>query len=333
MNFFKKMLLQLNEQYSSDAEEMISILKKKMGFKDEDFKRVSNSRFKVLVPSRERYSIRELMSELDGFKVDTSIKGSSMGGVRYKSAIALIKPKEKQGRSSAGLGNEDFFINNINQLIADISPVDVYLNDYKVTNVKKALGVGTKISTYKKTDVVFKRESEEDFNISLKKDNAEIWESADARYKKLVKEFVDEINSGKNPDIYFEKYVDKTGKAKPNIYKMFDVATNKPVSGVIKKIDDVDEVKQIVWGGDEVDVVLVRTFISSDFKIKEDGLHIKVTELVFDLSDLKKYDLWPYLKIRHDVTRNKTFGIRPVVMTHKSIFKNGNPIGKIKFLS
>lgn len=314
---------ELVENYNNDAQDMIDIIKNKMGYSDEKFKQVSGSRFKVLVPADDRYTIRDELGEFPGFEIDTSIRGSSMGGVRYKSAVALIKPESKQGRASAGLDNEDILENKINEICSPANPVDVWLNNHKVTNVIKARGVGTQTHLYKKTDIVLERKGEKDFNISIKKDNAEIWESADSRYKKIVNDFVDEVKSGKHPKIEFRSHTDKTGREKPGIYKMYSTESGNPISGITKRIGDIKEVKDIVWGGDEVDVVLVRTFSPKDFMVDEEGLHIMCTELVWDVSDLEKFALWPMLKIRHDVTRDKTYGLRPVIMTERSIYKKG----------
>jgi len=41
---------------ATDAEEGIEILKNKFEFKDEDFKRISGTRYKVLVPRSERFN-------------------------------------------------------------------------------------------------------------------------------------------------------------------------------------------------------------------------------------------------------------------------------------
>lgn len=321
MSLISKVAQQLFEDYNNDAQDMIDIIKNKMGYSDEKFKKVSGARFKLLVPADDRYQIRDELGDIEGFEVDTSIRGSSIGGVKYKSAVALIKPESMQGRKSAGLDNEDIFENKINEVCSEANPIDVWLNDYKVTNVIKARGVGTQTHLYKKTDIVLERKGEKDFNISIKKDNAEIWESADTRYRQLLKDFVQEVKDGKHKKIYFKKYTDKSGKEKKGIYKMYNTETDNPVSGVVKRVSDISTVKEIIWGGDEVDVVLVRTFRPNDFMVDDKGLHVMCTELVWSLKDVEQFALWPILKIRHDSTREKTFGLRPVVMTERSIMK------------
>ena len=59
----------LGEKFSlineaSDAEEGIEILKNKFEFKDEDFKQVSGTRYKVLVPRSERFEYAQKMDAL-----------------------------------------------------------------------------------------------------------------------------------------------------------------------------------------------------------------------------------------------------------------------------
>ena len=45
----------------TDAEEGIKILKREFDFKDEDFKKVSSTRYKVLVPRAERFDFAQKM--------------------------------------------------------------------------------------------------------------------------------------------------------------------------------------------------------------------------------------------------------------------------------
>ena len=59
--------IDLNE---GDAEDGIQILKKEFDFKDEDFSKVSGTRYKVLVPRAERFDYAQKMDALDDFQFD-----------------------------------------------------------------------------------------------------------------------------------------------------------------------------------------------------------------------------------------------------------------------
>ena len=104
---------------ATDAEEGIEILKGKFNLKDEDFKKISNTRYKILVPRSERFEYAQKIDVLDDFTFDPNATGSSMGAVLYKNASFVIKPSGAQGRASAGTENEDILENELKKYLED----------------------------------------------------------------------------------------------------------------------------------------------------------------------------------------------------------------------
>jgi len=95
---------------------------------------------------------------------------------------------------------------------------------------------------------------------------------------------------------------------------------------VITKIDDEKEAEEIVFANGEVDAVITATFSRSDFTFDEEKneLEIKIKKMYSDMNDVKNQKAWPWLKIRHDSTRDKTKGLRPVVYMESAILKKNS---------
>ena len=171
----------------TDAEEGIEILKREFDFKDEDFKKVSGTRYKVLVPRAERFDYAQKMDAIEGFTFDPNAKGSSMGAVLYKGATYLLKPSGAQGRASAGTENEDVLSNELKKYLEDGPKNVVFVGqnkNYATRAIKDVKDVGYDVAGGKKADVVLI--GDKDYPISIKKDNAGFWESSDTRYKDVV---------------------------------------------------------------------------------------------------------------------------------------------------
>lgn len=178
----------------TDAEEGIKILKREFDFKDEDFKKVSSTRYKVLVPRAERFDFAQKMDDIEGFTFDPNAKGSSMGAVLYKNASFLLKPSGAQGRASAGTENEDILSNNLKKYLEDGPKNVVFIGsnkNYATRAIKDIKDVGYDVAGGKKADIILIGDI--DYPISVKKDNAGFWESSDSRYKDVVNKLSEKI--------------------------------------------------------------------------------------------------------------------------------------------
>lgn len=106
-------------------------------------------------------------------------------------------PKNKSGSKSAGLNNEKTFVDNINKLCNRVgSPITIVFKgangvDFTCENVVGAAGVGTATSGRRKADVILMTaegcKPMQGYQISLKKDNAEMWESGDTLLGPIAK--------------------------------------------------------------------------------------------------------------------------------------------------
>ena len=312
----------------TDAEEGIGVLKDKFGFGDDDFKKVSNTRYKVLVPRSERFNYAQKMDDLEDFIFDPNSKGSSMGAVLYKGAVFLLKPSNAQGRSSAGTENEDVFENELKKYLED-GPKDVVFigsnKNYVAKGVKDVVGVGYDVAGGKKADVILK--GDKDYPISIKKDNAGFWESSDTRYKDVVNKLSEKIENGDfAPKLTFILFKDKLGNAKEGVNVMYNENTGEKVTGVIiTDLPSKDE-ESIIFGSDNA-VVVYRTYSSKDFSLEGDTIKVEVSKIMENMNDVEEFNAEPVLNIRHDSTRKATGGLRATVQPENLLYKNGDLTG------
>lgn len=320
-----------NLKEETEAEQALEIVKSTLGIDDSSVKRKSSRNYHILVPAKERYDAIEKLSALDGFEYDPNIRDSSIGGVIYNGIKFIIKPLEKQGRASAGLDNEDIISQKIKDAI-EAGVNNIVLKgenkDIVVKNVVKVVDSGYDVSGGKKADIVIHGDTV--VPISIKKDNAGFWESADSRYKNIMQAFIRKVEDGVfAPGITFIPFVDKLGKVKEGIYNLYDAEQEVKLGGVVVTDLPDKEEQSIIFGPDNAQVVY-RTFRPSDFNTKGDTLYIDVTKILTDMEDIEKYNLQPVLKIRHDSTRASTKGLRSVVQPYNKVYRDGSIAGNVK---
>ncbi|MDB4232097.1 hypothetical protein N9795_00175 [Candidatus Pelagibacter sp.] len=314
---------------ATDAEEGIDILKKNLNLTDENFIKVSANKYKLLVPRAERIEYIKKIQAIDGFDYDPSAKGSSIGALTYKNSSFLLKPTGAQGRASAGTENEDILENEINKYL-DLGVKNIIFKgsnkSYTVPNATGVTGVGYDVAGGKKADIVI-TSTKGNYPISIKKDNAGFWESADTRYKALMTKLVSKIANGDfAPELVFKPFVDKLGNEKKGINIMYNDTTNTKVSGVLVTDLPNKEEESIIFGSDKA-VVIYKTYTESDFTQQGDNLIIKVTKIIENMEDVIQYDLEPVLNIRHDSTRSATGGLRATVQPKNLLYKDGAVTG------
>jgi hypothetical protein len=199
-------------------------------------------------------------------------------------------------------------------------------NKYYLTLGKEISGiyVSPRMSDYKKSDANFYDGEKDLGGVSLKKDNAIYWESADVRFKNEVKNLVDAIVSGKLGDeVSYIPLEDTKGNPDPDIIKMYNKKENKPIAGVIVNDLPAQETNEIIFGNDKVPVV-VRTFRPSDFTLDGDTVIVNATKIYETIEDIKADNAQPVLNIRHDKTRRATRGLRALLQTAKSLYTDGS---------
>ena len=324
----KKNSLKFKILKENDAEKGIEILKKELNLTDNDFVKQSSLTYKLLVPRAERFDYATKIDKIEDFEFDPNLKGSSIGGVKYKNSKFLIKPTGVQGRASAGTENEDVLVNEVRKYL-DEGAKNVTFNgsnkNYVTKNIKEIKDVGYDTASGKKADVVLI--GDKDYPISIKKDNAGFWESSDTRYKAVVNKLSEKIKNGDYaPQLVFRPYVDKMGNTKEGINLMYNDETNQPVSGVIVTDLPSKEEDSIIFGSDDA-VVVYKTFLPSDFELKGDNLNVKVTKIITDMKDIENFNLEPVVNIRRDVTRTATGGLRATVQPENLLYRDGKLTG------
>ena len=331
----KEMGIDLNEGKAEDRDEAKAILKKELNLTDKDFKD-SGLQFYVLVPGKDRLSTVDTIEQIktkSGKKFEYNPSPSSFSSIGYfmfDQAKFGVKPLEKQGGKSAGLENESILVDNINPLLED-GPKKVIITDgnYNITyeNVTNVEGTGRKISDYSKSDVNFFSGDEDLGGLSLKKDNAVFWESADVRYKDVTQNLLDAITSGKFKNkLSFRPFVDSRGNKDPNIIRLYDKTGEQGVSGVIVTDLPDQDVFQMIFGNDKVPVA-VRTFRPSDIKLEGDVIVVTVSKIYKTVKDVEADNAEPTLNIRHDKTRRASRGLRALVQTKKSLYRDNKLTG------
>lgn len=247
-----------------------------------------------------------------GAAYDPNKGSSSVGAVTIGIFTIKARPASKQGKKSAGLANEDAMIEGIKQF-TKTGPMTVRITDgrksYTYENVIDVEEVGRDTSNRKKADVRLVIKGGKKIPISIKKDNAEMWESADSYWAATAKAIVDRMEASG------EIQLTKSGA----VYKM------KPNLGVLATPT---EKRNVVFGSDLLNkgFVVVRSFRSSDFSLTSDGeiLEVKTTKIIDKMQDLKG-DADIYFLIRNDSSRKGSKirpGLRVLAVSATRINKN-----------
>jgi hypothetical protein len=280
------------------------------------FKDKSRTNFQVLVDGINRVDllkqIENLFSSI-GAKYDPNKGSSSVGAVVVGKFSIGAAPLSKQGKRSAGLDNEDTLIAQLNNMLRD-GPLHVEFvgggKRFRIEDVKEVQEVGRDTTGRKKSDVNLITINGKIIPLSLKKDNAEMWESADSYWSAKAKQIIDtQVRLGK---VKLEGTVTK--KITPNI------ATKATTQETI----------DVVFGSDIINgngAVLYKTFSSSDFKIDDFGetIVVNVSEIYRTVAEIERGKQAVYFLIRNDSSRkgSKLYpGIRVLAVGKSRINQN-----------
>ncbi len=293
--------------YETVQEMLISI-----GF--ENLKKISTNKIAVLTNENRVKTLENINKKINGSRYDTTpTSDSSVGKILVGSISILAKPASRQGAASAGVGNENMLVEVINKnKNTKTGPINVIFKsknkNYTVNGCVKAESVGGDTSGRKKADVVLVDTKGKKFPISIKKDDAETWESADSYFSKEAEKIIEKAIKEKKTKLISEgSYF----KIEPNI------AVKAKTS---EKID-------VVFGSDigKGGSVITKTFNSGSFSLdKNHDLSIDCSNIITELSDVKE-DKDVYFLIRNDKTRKsvkKYPGIRVLASYKKRINRN-----------
>lgn len=289
----------LSEALSVEANQAKEILKREFNLEDDNFLEISSTSFKVLMDDSERRDFLKKADELDDFEFE--LKGASVGRLKYqpegqKTPILIYaKPAKLQGLGSAGKQNEDNFIRNINEKIAQAGgKLDIIIEapnaspllTKDVTKVedssKRGAGKGDK------SDAQFLSGDEVVQNISLKDAKGFRWASvkSDPEFSPFIDTFISKALAGDIKGLKLEPNTEVAGER----YLMYNDEGER-VTLVI--IDDFPEgfEERVIFGPEVPKTVVVGGSFSkddSDFKLEGDKLIVKAAGIYRTLDDIEK---------------------------------------------
>lgn len=270
---------------------------KLMGYTN--LKRESGRTTSVLIDTNRIEALQNIENRLQDLNAiyDPNKGTSSVGAVTVGVYTIKARPASKQGSFSAGIQNELIMIESILQYTKD-GPIDVKIIDASrksitVKDVVDVQEVGRDTSGRKKADVNLITISGKKFPISIKKDNAEMWESADSYWAAKAKDIIDRL----------EKENKITVTPKGGVFA---------INPTVATLANTNEKRNVVFGSDILTnkgCVVVKTFSGRDFSIDKGTLVMNTTKIIDSMTDLKdKYEV--YFLIRNDSSR-KGSKIRP----------------------
>ena len=270
-----------------------------------DWKRTSatGAIFKIFTKKPRMEVVQELLGIFQNSYI--SPKKETVVLIKDTNIQLVVKPQGRSGVKSAGLESEQNFVNGINQICNDNSKEDginirfIGANGvtFECKGITKATSTGLDTSNRKKADAVLHGDRE--YPISLKKRNAEYWESADSYAGTVARQIIDKaVEEGKTELVPVGK-TEAVKLTKELVYKASRAQT-----------------RNVVFGSDLLGkgCVIQETFSGTlNYTVTEDEwIEIRVSKIFKTISDVENdlnHAVW--FLIRNDRTRNsKTIGYR-----------------------
>lgn len=275
-----------------------------------NFKIINNKRIHIKTDDNRAKLLQYLAEIFNGKYIDRPSSISSIGYVELDNGVKLVAKPNKI--YSAGVLNEKILVNHINKLHIE-NPINIRFvsenKTFECIGVKNCKATGTDVTNRRKADLVL--QGIKDYPISLKKDNAEIWESADqfagAKAKKIIDKLV------KKNKIELELTDKGVYKIKPNV----------------AFYPTIEEKRDLVFGSDILPngAVIEKTFSGDEiYTMNDDGwFEIPVTYIITSLNDVEGHRDVVFL-IRNDSSRNSKHigypGLRVLAVFEKRLNKN-----------
>lgn len=282
-----------------------------MGY--DNIKKLSSTKMAVLVNEHRVTVLEKITKGISGAKYDsTPGQDSSAGRVKAGQFTILAKPASRQGSASAGVENEHMLVSYINTACKN-GPMNVIFNGdnrvtFEVFGCVGAKSVGADTAGRKKADVVLEDVFGKEYPISIKQDNAEMWESADSYFgKDKAEKIIDKaVKSGVTKVVWHGSY--------------FSLEPNIAVEATIA------EKRDVVFGSDleGKGSVITKTFNSRSFEEAEDLIVVDCSHVITSMKDVKG-DKDVYFLIRNQKSRKsvkKYPGLRVLAVYAKRINKN-----------
>jgi hypothetical protein len=222
----------------------------------------------------------------------------------------LVKDKGKQGEQSAGVANEIELASIIQSAVEKYGTVDVKFVDPRgveldITNVDEVDVVGRDTAGRKKADVVLKSTGDQ-LPVSIKKVDADMWESADSLFGRRAREILDKLVD--DGVVTLKKIKERNGKP---VYALSKEIVMEPTE---------QEAMNAIFGGDlnPRGGVVIQTFKPEHFKQEGDQITVECHAVINKKEDIPESHLMVWL-LRNDSDRNSASlgiaGVRPLGVT------------------
>lgn len=244
--------------------------------------------------------------------------GSSIGGIKFKGSpvVVLARPKSKQGGGSSGKLNEENLRAMLQMLIMDYGSVNVTFVDKRgkkigIKNCNKVDDASMNVADRQKADLILSSSDGKSLPISLKKVQADMWESADSTFGEKAKAILAKLQ--KQGVVKLQKIeTDKGG-----YYKLTKEIVVEPTA---------EETMGAIFGSDLLKngAVVVQTFKDEHFAIRDNNITIQCEYIFTSKEDIPTSHLMVWI-IRNDKTRNNPLpGLRTLGVTlARGIGKSG----------
>jgi hypothetical protein len=247
--------------------------------------------------SQRTKALQHVSQELNAEYITMPSYISSIGYIKHNNFRIIAKPIEKQGDGSAGKINELALYDKLHKHITNYSQSNCIVFNSKdkeivAWNVLTVENISNR--SYKnrcKTDI--RLIGDNILNLSVKKNNAQIWESADRYAADLVHTYIDHL---KAKGLITMSYNNDLFTIKPNV--------------AIECTES--EATDVVFGSDVLGsgAVITQTFDDIHFTQDDNILYVNCESIVESIDELLPYQK-PYFLIRNDCTRNCGYkGIR-----------------------
>jgi hypothetical protein len=243
--------------------------------------------------------------------------GSSIGRIVFAGDPTKIYVKDigKKGDNSAGIGNEKIIAEMLDKVIKNHGSANVtFVDDQKrkltiksVTQVDvsgRSSGTRKHGGEVKKADIVL-RSLRGQLPVSIKKINAEYWESADTYYGAKAGALIKKLRQ--------EGYIKLLKTDKPGILKLSKEIVVEPTE---------QEAQHVIFGGDinPEGGVIIQTFLPEHFVQDGNKVTIHAHAVIKTKEDIPESHLMMWL-IRNDSSRNiAAIGI-PGVRVYAAAYK------------
>jgi hypothetical protein len=233
--------------------------------------------------------------------VGVDAKISSLGFIGFKNdnTKVVVKDLGVQGEKSAGVANEAELASLLQSMVEKYKSIDVEFRDPRgktltLNNVTEVEMVGKDVKERKKADVVLKSDTKR-LPVSLKKLDAETWESADTMFGKKAREIIDDL-------------VDKGVVELKKLPGDDGYALSKEI--VVEPTEE--EAMNAVFGSDinPEGGIVIQTFKPEHFVQEENKITIECHAVIKTKEDIPESHLMVWL-IRNNAGRlSKSLGIR-----------------------